>query len=153
MNRETEPTWGEMEEVRVKIGQQFFVNDYVAVLEKVAPIKKIKGFDLSDTDIAVQATIRIEGERDTYFAEPVFVIRDQKEVGRFAFEVSDLAVKVTLMNIHPDTQDFTLGLNRRQKDWVIIKAMEKPLINVLWLGTGLLTIGFLIALRRRVREA
>jgi cytochrome c-type biogenesis protein CcmF len=153
MNRETEATWGEMEEVRVKIGQQFFVNDYVAVLEKVAPIKTIKGFDLNDTDIAVQATIRIEGEHDTYFAEPIFVIRDQKEVGRFAFEVSDLAVKITLMNIHPDTQEFTLGLNRRQKDWVIIKAMEKPLINVLWLGTGLLTIGFLIALRRRLKEA
>lgn len=153
MNRETEATWGEMEEMRVKIGQQFFVNDYVAVLEKVAPIKTIKGFDLNDTDIAVQATIRIEGEHDTYFAEPIFVIRDQKEVGRFAFEVSDLAVKITLMNIHPDTQDFTLGLNRRQKDWVIIKAMEKPLINVLWLGTGLLTIGFLIALRRRLKEA
>lgn len=153
MNRETEATWGETEEVRVKIGQQFFVNDYVAVLEKVAPIKTIKGFDLNDTDIAVQATIRIEGEHDTYFAEPIFVIRDQKEVGRFAFEVSDLAVKITLMNIHPDTQEFTLGLNRRQKDWVIIKAMEKPLINVLWLGTGLLTIGFLIALRRRLKEA
>jgi cytochrome c-type biogenesis protein CcmF len=31
MNREEEPEWSELEEVRVRINQQFFVNDYVAV--------------------------------------------------------------------------------------------------------------------------
>jgi len=40
----------------------------------------------------------------------------------------------------------------RQKDWVVIKAMEKPLINILWIGTGLLAIGFAMAMVRRFRE-
>jgi cytochrome c-type biogenesis protein CcmF len=40
----------------------------------------------------------------------------------------------------------------RQKDWVVIKALEKPLINILWLGTGLLMVGFGIAMVRRFRE-
>jgi len=40
----------------------------------------------------------------------------------------------------------------RQKDWVVIKALEKPYINVLWLGTGILMIGFCVALWRRVKD-
>src|SRR6185369_16175240 len=34
MKREDEPAWGKVEEQSVKRGQQFFVNDYVAVLEQ-----------------------------------------------------------------------------------------------------------------------
>jgi cytochrome c-type biogenesis protein CcmF len=141
-----------MEEAKVKIGQQFFVNDYVAVLEGVERVTTIPGFPLGDNDVAVQAKIRIDGEHDTYYADPLFIIRDQKDVGRISSEIGDLGVKLTLLNIHPDSNEFTLGINGRQKDWVIIKAMEKPYINILWLWTALLMIGFTTAMVRRFRE-
>lgn len=152
MNREAEPTWGDLEEVKVKMGQQFFVNDYVAGLESVERVTRIPGFSFGENDIAVQAKIRIDGEHDTYYADPLFIIRDQKEVGRVSSEIGELGVKIALLNIHPDTNEFTLGINGRQKDWVIIKAMEKPYINVLWLGTALLMVGFTVAMIRRFRE-
>lgn len=152
MNREAEPEWSKLEEVRVKIGQQFFVNDYVAVLEKVDRIENIPGIPLGPEDVAVQAKINIEGEHTAYEAEPVFLIKDKSEVGRIAYEVGELGVKIALLNIHPDANEFTLGISTRQKDWVIIKAMEKPYINVLWLGTAILMIGFSVAMVRRFRE-
>lgn len=152
MNREEEPEWSEMEETRVQIGQQFFVNDYVAVLESVTKIDQIEGLELSAEDVAVQAKIKVTGERDTYYSEPIFLIKDRAQVGRLSSEVNDLGVRITLLNIHPEANEFSLGLNTRQKDWVIIKAMEKPMINVLWLGTGILMIGFSIAMVRRFRE-
>ena len=152
MNREEEPTWSETEETRARIGQQFFVNDYVAVLESVTKIDKIEGFDLAPDDVAVQAKIKVTGERDTYYSEPIFLIKGREQVGRLSSEINDLGVKIALLNIHPETNEFTLGLNTRQKDWVIIKAMEKPMINVLWLGTGILMIGFSMAMVRRFRE-
>ena len=34
-------------------------------------------------------------------------------------------------------------------DWIVLKAIEKPAINLLWLGTFVLTAGFLIAIYRR----
>jgi cytochrome c-type biogenesis protein CcmF len=152
MNRESEPAWGNMEEVKVKMGQEFFVNDYVAVLEGVERVTAIPGLMLGDNDVAVQAKVRIDGEHESYYADPLFIIRDQKEVGRISSEIGELGVKLTLLNIHPDSNEFTLGINGRQKDWVIIKAMEKPYINVLWLGTALLMVGFTIAMVRRFRE-
>jgi cytochrome c-type biogenesis protein CcmF len=152
MNREEEPEWSEMEETRVRVGQQFFVNDYVAVLENVSKIDQIEGLELSGEDVAVQAKIKVTGERDTYYSEPIFLIKDRAQVGRLSSEINDLGVRITLLNIHPETNEFSLGLNTRQKDWVIIKAMEKPMINILWLGTGVLMIGFSIAMVRRFRE-
>jgi cytochrome c-type biogenesis protein CcmF len=152
MNREEEPEWSETEEIRTRLNQQFFVNDYVAVLEEVNRIYEIEGFKLSDEDVAVQAKIKVSGERDSYYADPIFLIKDKAQVGRISSEINDLGVRITLLNIHPDTNEFSLALNTRQKDWVIIKAMEKPLINILWLGTGVLMVGFSMAMVRRFRE-
>ena len=153
MNREAEVEWGDMEEVKVRPGEQFFVNDYVAVLEDVKRIDDIQGVTLRDDDVAVEANVSVKGERDTYYADPIFLIKDKVQVGRISSEISDLGVKITLLNIHPETNEFTLGLNSRQKDWVIIKALEKPFINLLWLGTGILIVGFAIAMARRFKTA
>ena len=128
------------------------MNDYVAVLEGVTRIHEIEGFKLSDEDVAVQAKVRVSGERDSYYAEPIFLIKDKSQVGRISSEINDLGVKITLLNIHPETNEFSLGLNTRQKDWVIIKAMEKPMINILWLGTIVVMIGFSMAMVRRFKE-
>ncbi len=152
MNREAEVEWSEMETVETKIGEQFFVNDYVAVLEDVQRIDQIQNLVLLPEDVAVKATISVKGERDTYYAEPIFLIKDQSQVGRLSSEINELGIKITLLNIHPETSSFSLGLNSRQKDWVIIKALEKPYINLLWLGTGVIMAGFSVAMARRFKE-
>lgn len=146
-----EVEWKQPEEIRVKANQQFFANDYVSVLEKVERINKIGNQKLDSTDIAVKASIRVKGEYGEYVAEPIFIIRNRM-VGRIPDEIKDLAVQFTLVNIHPETAEFTINVQTRQKDYVIIKAMEKPWINLLWLGTGLLLVGFTIAIVRRYGE-
>jgi cytochrome c-type biogenesis protein CcmF len=155
MDKSVEREWSKIEEIRVKVGQQFFVNEYIAVLSDVEPINNVQGFKLGDDDVAAQATITLKGEHGDYLAKPVFLIRDthgKAAIGYIPDEVDDLGAKITLINIHPQEQEFTLGINTRQKDWVIIKAMEKPFINILWLGTGLLVIGFAVAMVRRFKE-
>lgn len=152
MNREAEPEWSELQELRVHPNEKFFVNDYVAYLDKVERVMSLPGLRLAADDVAVKIFVRIEGERDTYTLEPIFLIRNRTEVGRIADETGELGVKLTLLNIHPESNEFVLGLQTRQKDWVIIKALEKPLINILWLGTGLLTLGFVVAAVRRFRD-
>jgi cytochrome c-type biogenesis protein CcmF len=151
-NPEEPLEWSKQEEINVSIGQQFFVNDYVAVLEDVRRIDAIPGYKVAPEDVAVQARIKVQGEREEYVAEPVFLIEDKREVRVMPVEINDLGVKLVMLNIHPETNTFTLGLTTRQKDWVVIKAKEFPLINVLWLGTGVLMVGFMIALVRRFKD-
>ena len=143
--------WSKLEEMKVQKGQEFFANDYVTVLESVDRIFEVEGVELTKEDVAVKARLRVQGEHGDYFAEPIFLIKN-KLVGRIPDEVSDLGLRLVLMNIHPETNDFTIGIRTRQKDWVVIKALEKPFINVLWIGTLVLMAGFGIAMSRRIRE-
>jgi cytochrome c-type biogenesis protein CcmF len=143
--------WSKLEEMNVKIGQQFYANDYVCVLESIDRVFEVNGVKLNPDDVAVKAKIHIQGEKGDYYAEPIFLIKD-KMAGRIPDEVADLGLRITLLNIHPETNEFALGINTRQKDWVVIKALEKPYINLLWLGTLVLMGGFGIAMTRRVRE-
>lgn len=151
LNDPEKAEWSELEEIRVGFNEQFFANDYVATLEKVERIYSIGSVTLDSTDVAVRGYVRVQGEYRDYIAEPIFVIRNRM-VGRIPYEVSDLGVQFTLMNIHPETNQFTIGLSTRQKDYVILKAFEKPLINVLWIGTLMLMLGMSLAMIRRFRE-
>jgi cytochrome c-type biogenesis protein CcmF len=151
MSPEAKEDWSETEEIRVKANQEFYANDYVTVVENLERIFEVNGEKLEEEDVAVKAVVRVKGEKQEYVAEPVFHIRN-KMVRRIPAEVYDLGLKFTLINIHPETNEFSIGINSRQKDWVVLKALEKPYINVLWIGTLMLMAGFGIAMVRRFRE-
>jgi cytochrome c-type biogenesis protein CcmF len=146
-----ETIWNDMEEQTLKIGEQFFVNDFVAVLESVTRVDQLNQVAIGPEDVAVKASIKLLGNGEEYYAEPVYLIKD-KMAGRIPDEVTDLASKITLLSIDPENGAFTIGTNTRQKDWIILEAVEKPLINILWIGTLLLVFGFGIATTRRYSE-
>jgi cytochrome c-type biogenesis protein CcmF len=143
--------WSETETIKVAINQQFFANDYVCVLEDVQRIFSVGNVTLDSADVAVKAIIRVKGEHQEYIADPIFIIRNRM-VGRIPYAIKDLGVQFTLLNIHPEENTFSVGINTRQKDWIVLKALEKPMINVLWIGTLVLMTGFSMAMIRRFRE-
>lgn len=147
-----EPDWSEPEEIKVEIGGQFFINDYVATLEQMMPIDNITGTPLGTDDVAVKAVIKVQGEYQDYQVEPVFVIRNKEFVGRIDDEAQDLAFKISIQNIIPQENAVVLVYQTTQKDWIIMEAVKKPWINLLWIGTFLLVIGFTVAIRRRYLE-
>lgn len=148
---EQEIEWSEEESVKVIPGTQFFINDYVAVLKDIQAVNNLEGVQLAEGDIAVKAIIEIEGETKTYTAEPYYIIKDRM-AGKIPATVYDLASKITIQEILPAENSFVLGISRTQKDWIILEAVEKPFINILWLGTFLFSIGFGIAIYRRYTE-
>ncbi|XOV92309.1 MAG: cytochrome c biogenesis protein CcsA [Bacteroidota bacterium] len=148
---EQEIEWSEEESVKVVPGNQFFINDYVAVLKDIQGVNDIEGVTLGAGDIAVKAIIEIQGETKTYTAEPYYIIKDRM-AGKIPATVYDLASRITIQEIIPAENSFVLGVSRTQKDWIILEAVEKPFINILWLGTLIFTIGFGIAIYRRYTE-
>ncbi len=149
---DSEVNWGDMDTVALRMGETFYVNDFIAELEDVQRITKISGVDLGEEDVAVKAKIRVLGTSDqVYYAEPIYLIKDRM-VGRIPDQVDDISAKFTLLNINPNQGTFEVGTNTTQLNWIILEAVEKPLINLLWLGTLLLVIGFLIAITRRYSE-
>lgn len=152
MTEEGKQDWSEPQEVKVKPHTEFFVNDYVAEVEKMTRLHELNGQPLPEKYVVVQASIKIKGERQDYMMEPIIVYDTASRAAPFPDELGDLGLKISVLKIEPEANEVTLSVQSRQKNWVVIKALEKPFVNVLWIGTLVLMAGFGIALTRRFRE-
>src|SRR5690606_29283212 len=149
-----EREWSPSQEHMIGIGDTIFINDYVAVLYGLEKTSAVQGIDLNLVagDVAVQADMKVFGEKKEYHIHPVFVIKD-KLVGRIPDEVEDLGVRITFNNIDPEKGKFSFGVETTQKDYIIMKAMEKPFISIMWIGVFVMTGGFIMAIVRRNKES
>jgi cytochrome c-type biogenesis protein CcmF len=83
--------------------------------------------------------------------EPTFIIRNN-QVGKMSVVDEELGLKISLENILPEQNKFVFKVNQYQKDYVVMKAIVKPYINVLWIGTIIMLTGFTVAIFRRFDE-
>lgn len=143
--------WSELETKDVMIGDTILVGDYYAILEKVERVEKVDEISLGPNDAAVKGVVNVFTKDGLVPIEPVFVIHNNM-IGRVSDVNNALGLRLTLMNIDPRAGIFTLGINTSQKDWVILKAMEKPYIDLLWGGSIIVMIGFAMAIIRRKKE-
>lgn len=144
--------WSPTENFRVAMQDTFFVNDYVAVLESVSRTNAVEGLALNPNDVAVKAQIKILDKEREYFIAPTFAINQDRMVMRKPEVSEELGLRIQFMEIDPKTGTFNFAVNAKQRDYIVMKAVEKPLINVLWVGTLVLVIGFVLATIRRFRE-
>lgn len=141
--------WSEKEIINVKPGERFFINDYVADFKGLERIPRVNFVDMGPEDAAVKANIEVFIENDQrLYLEPKFIIKDNN-LGRPSEVNQEIASRVTLENINPEDGSVELGIETTQKDWIILQAIEKPQINILWIGTIVMIVGFIVATRRR----
>ncbi len=143
--------WSEPVTRLVELNEQFFVNDFVTVLKKIQKTEHIEGLDLGPDDVAAEAIIEVQAKNQTYELKPVFIIKD-KLMGNIPAVEEEIGAKISFLNIHPEEGKFELAIETSQRDYIIMKAIEMPFINVLWIGTIVLMIGFTVAIVRRYKE-
>lgn len=151
MNDFSDPEWKEDETYEVSPGEQFHVADFVTYFDGAEVLKELDGYTLQEGDVAVKAKLRILDYDVEKILEPTFIIRDN-QVGKLPVIDSELGVKISLENILPEQNKFVFKVNQYQKDYVVMKAIVKPYINVLWIGTLVMLLGFSVAMYRRFDE-
>jgi cytochrome c-type biogenesis protein CcmF len=151
MNDHEDPDWKEDEIYEVSPGEQFHVADFVTYFDGAEVMKEIEGYTLQEGDVAVKAKLRILDYDVEKRMEPTFIIRNN-QVGKLAVTDEELGLKISLENILPEQNKFVFKVNQYQKDYVVMKAIVKPYINVLWIGTIIMLMGFTVAMVRRFDE-
>ncbi len=151
---EEEKKWSEPEQFSLVVGDTFIVNDFIAVFDNV-----YQGEKTETADASVYANIRILGKDKEYFLKPAYLISLQQGAVQKKPDTNfALGIRVTIDEIKPPAQGsneqakFVISASTTQKDWVILKAIEMPFINVLWIGVILVSIGLGIATIRRYQE-
>lgn len=139
----------------VKIGESFATADG----NRQLTLQKVNVLNVkNDASILhLQAEVVINSIGDTFMARPEFISEDKI---RFKEAIVDQAgVMVIFDRVIPDPENpqgmlFVLSsATRRPKmDYIILKAIEFPYINLLWLGTFILIIGFVLSIIQRFKE-
>ncbi|NVK48290.1 MAG: cytochrome c biogenesis protein CcsA [Cyclobacteriaceae bacterium] len=151
MNDYTDPEWKEDEFYEVSPGEQFHIADFVTYFDGAEVLNQVEDYVLQEGDVAVRANLRILDYDVEKTLQPTFIIRNN-QVGKIPVVDNELGIRVTLDNILPEQNKFVFKVNRYQKDYVVMKAIVKPYINVLWLGSIITLIGFTVAIYRRFDE-
>ena len=151
INDYEDPEWREDEFFEVSPGETFYIADFVTTFEGGEVLTSLDGVDLKEGDVAVKAKLVVMDYDVEKRLEPIFIIRGN-QVGRIPSVDNELGVKVELENILPESNKFSFKVNRYQKDYVVLKAIVKPQINILWIGTIIMLIGFTVAIYRRYDE-
>ena len=139
----------------VSIGQSFPTSDG----NRQLTLQKINVLEApgSTQRLHLQAEVVVSNLGDTFMARPEFISEDQI---RFKESVINQAgVMVLFDRVIQDPKDpknmlFVISSATRKPimDYIILKAIEFPYINLLWLGTFVLIFGFVLSIIQRFKE-
>ncbi len=147
-----EKQWSQTVAATVSIGDTIYLNDFVAILHDVTRVTDVENVTLGPNDAAVQANFEVLGKNFQQFAlSPTFIIKEGM-VAMPAFESEETGIKIKFTEINPKTQQFSFAYNTTQQDLIIIKALEKPYINLVWIGSILIFIGLFVSTFRRTEK-
>jgi cytochrome c-type biogenesis protein CcmF len=138
----------------VAVGDTFMLsNSMVTVLGLNKDINKDE-LHLGESDIAVGVQLKLEDiNKNVYHTEPLFIIHDMQVYSKET-EVDTLGLKFSFTKIDPATGKLDLMIAEKKsnrKEFIIMKAIIFPGINILWMGCIMMIAGTLIAVRQRVR--
>lgn len=156
-NEETDPEgYRPSKKFQLQIGDTITTSNSLVILQALNKNINKEALMLLENDIAVGARISImDVNRKLHFAEPVFIIRDNSFFNRTA-EIPELGLRFAFERILPEENKIEISIAEKKenaREFIIMKAIVFPQINVLWTGCILMIIGTWIAIIRRIRQS
>lgn len=128
------------------------LGDTIALTKGLLVLTKINKYTEQE-NIAVGAAFIFHKADTVLAAEPKLVIVNSQLVSQ-PVEIPGTGITVSFKNILPESEQFLFSVTdvNPQKDFIILKAIVFPMINVVWLGSIVMAVGFFISMFRRIRE-
>lgn len=106
-------------------------------------------------DISVRAKLEwqdMKGNREVL--TPAYIIRENRYEGYEEDTLQERGLYVRFVKIHPETGSIELMIreNNPENDYIVMKALVFPFINVLWLGIVVMTLGFFLSTWNRATK-
>jgi cytochrome c-type biogenesis protein CcmF len=116
-------------------------------IDRKVDMQKLK---LSESDIAVGARLKlIDFNKHESNYEPILVIRGNS-LFSIPVTIDSLGIKLDFAKINTENGKAEITIQeKRTNEFIIMKAIIFPYINLLWLGALLMILGCLLAIRKR----
>lgn len=135
-------------------GDTFFTSNSIVVLEGLVTNLDLEKLNIPKADIAVGARLKVF---DVYGkvmeTMPVYYITDSIP-GVVETNIEELGLKFAFWQIDPASGKVDISVMEKKsdkKDFIVMKAIVFPWINLLWTGCLVMIIGTFMAIRKRIR--
>ncbi len=156
---EEQAQWGIPESFELNIGDTAFTSaNHMLILEGLKNNKELLQSEGSQVSLMMNARIRVVSMDQAYISEPAFAIQNNRPIPTEAL-LDELGMKLQMTNIDFMEMLNTTGKKKlvslsvsyrpKTEDYIIMKAIKFPYINLLWLGTIIMVLGSFMAMVRR----
>ncbi|UYQ94758.1 cytochrome c biogenesis protein CcsA [Chitinophaga horti] len=139
---------------KLKDGDTVFFSQGYLVMRGLEnnPVKA--GYTPQPGDITVAAKLDVFTKTDKkYELSPLFVLRGT-EVHQVEDSIAPLALNVQFAKILPEEKQIELMIREvdNSDDYIVLRALVFPFINVLWIGIIVMIAGFLMSMYYRIKK-
>lgn len=132
--------------------------DTILFSEGYMVMEDFKRYGSSQDTLVAGASLKVVIGNKTEIAEPKILIVTGGEENQFLavpVKLQNADVEVAIGNILTETNQFVITTKEQSMNtnWVILKSIVFPMINLVWLGMTVMALGFLISLIRRYKES
>jgi cytochrome c-type biogenesis protein CcmF len=146
--------WKEAENYKMQIGDTIFTSNSLVILDGIQRDVQPGVYAYQNGDLPVGANLRImHVDSRQNNVTPLYVIR-----GNSSFSVDTTlessGLNFSFIKIDPENEEFHIRIREKTSnagDFIILKAIIFPGINILWIGCILMAIGTAVAVVARIR--
>ncbi len=138
----------------ISIGDTIRFREGFMLIKGVNKDAKIQNIPAASGDIAIGLQVEVNQNGKKYTAEPIYLLKGGVKYD-FGKTIDEAGLKLRFSNIYPTKNKLELTVYQKpkaEKEWIVMKAIEFPYINLFWGGTIIMVIGFLLSIFRRNKE-
>lgn len=138
--------------VELKVGDTVFYSKGFAILEDVASHKNIPNAQMTENDSASVATLKVYAKTESrYTVQPILINK-----GGATFSQPDSitaeSLIIQLQKVTGNKAEIGIKETDAIMQYVTLKALKFPFINLLWLGTIIMIVGIVISMVMRAQK-
>ena len=155
--REANAGFGREADVEMSVKDTAVYAQHFIILDSLSIASELSQFDENGTplSIAVKAHLRIVNVAgQAYTAEPIYFVEDAG-VKHIDADIEATDMRIRFEDVDSETGKIALKAYQYvgdEEDFIVMKAIIFPYINLLWLGSILMVIGTILAIRHRIRK-
>jgi len=137
----------------VKPGDTLYTNNGYAILQGVNTNADPSQIDMKNFQVLLGAELKVYTLDKVYDAMPMYGVENNTAMSYEAM-VDEAKLKFRFTDVNPEQKTITIISSEKDTsgDFIIMKAIVFPWINLVWAGTIIMIIGFMLAIIKRIGD-
>jgi cytochrome c-type biogenesis protein CcmF len=141
-------------QIEVSVNDTFATRNALIVVDSLTPNPTLPADFDKTQKLAVGVPLQVKSaDNKTYRIQPVFIIdmADGNSISSIPAKVDEMGITIDIARINPESKRVTLSIRETEKpvDFIIMKAIVFPYINLVWLGGIITFLGALLSMYKR----